>query len=78
MKIEQKVNLLYAVMGILVGLASKIFQSWLEIAVALAVYAVSFVLVRKLVRTKTKWIISNSAASFFLMWLVVWIILVNL
>ena len=79
MKIEQKINGVFALLGIAVGVVSNSLQASFAIALAVGVYIISFLVMKRFVRTKkNNWLVGNSAASFFLIWWVVFVIIYNL
>jgi Mn2+/Fe2+ NRAMP family transporter len=85
-KIEQKIVAVYFALGLLVALASSFIASlspsnglMISISISLAVYIIALVTLLRLVKyKKTKTLVQNSMLSYFLIWLVVWLLLYNL
>jgi uncharacterized YccA/Bax inhibitor family protein len=77
MKPEQKVNSIFLLLGILTGIFSKIFTVYITVVFGLLLYFVSLLALTRAVRVrKMTWYLSNSL-TYFLVWLLVWIILFN-
>lgn len=80
MKADQKVGIVSTAAGAAVGAASAYSGSALfSIGAAVAGYvAVLFICKWLDDQKKTKWVLSNSMPSFFLIWIFVWILAFNL
>lgn len=87
MTIEQIIILIYACLGVGVGLISNFFTSTASphqnlataLLVPLAVYFASLAfLLRTIQQKKKRWLVYNSFMTFILVWLVVWIFLFNI
>jgi len=79
LEMGQKLTMLYLVLGICAGLVSNTFtDAAMALLSSFALYIVSLVPLIKLVKhKKTKWLMYNSLVTFFLVWLTVWIFLIN-
>ena len=76
MKTERIVISLYAILGILTGIASFYLKTLIAILLALFVYVILTIpSVKFFTGKKRKWFIQNSFITFSLIWLVVWIVL---
>jgi len=83
MKIDQKINLAYFILGIALGLLTNFLFNLIEPAFALilslVLYGVSLPILFVLVKEKKKsWLFYNSFITFFLTWVVVWVVMYNL
>jgi hypothetical protein len=77
MKLEQKVNAVFLLAGILVGAASKALATVHAIGISILVYFALLIALRNFVRIrKLEWYLSNSLI-YFLVWLLVWILVFN-
>lgn len=78
--LEQKLAVLFFILGVVAGFASNYLANLLfSLAAGVAIYAASFsVLAGKIKSKKTKWLVTNSLVTFVLVWLVVWIFLFNM
>lgn len=80
MKKEQSVTILYTILGCVVGYISLLVNSFILILVL--VFAVYFMTVLPLskkinVDKVVKWLLSNTFITYFLVWLIVYILLSN-
>ncbi|HLC39266.1 MAG TPA: hypothetical protein VJJ76_00090 [archaeon] len=84
MKIDQVVVLVYLLFGIVLGVASNYFNKTLgslllAFVAPVGLYLVTvFPLIHLVKQKQRKWLIQNSIITFFLIWLIVWIILHNM
>lgn len=81
MKKEQKLVMIYTVLGVLCGLLSNYMVSSLPFALMLpaVIYFVSLFLLMKISKeSKLKMVISNTLITFFAVWITVWVFLYNL
>lgn len=82
MKIEQKIVLIYTLLAISSSFATHHFfgigDIFLAISLPLIVYAISLLLIFFWHKTKKILIFYNSFVTFFLIWVVLWILLYNL
>lgn len=80
MKKEQSVTILYTILGCVVGYISLLVNNFILILVL--VFAVYFITVLPLSKKITvdklaKWLLSNTFVTYFLVWLIVYILLSN-
>ena len=81
MNAERKITLIYFVLGLGTGILSKYISVILSIGVGVALYLISFLIVKNLVKDDKKkfsWYIMNTLVTFVLVWLITWIFLFNL
>lgn len=78
MKLEQKIAIIYTLVGIAAGFISNFFSKFGYISLVL--YLISLPILVRFGERKKKflWLFYNSFATFILIWLLVWIILFNL
>jgi tetrahydromethanopterin S-methyltransferase subunit D len=80
MKKEQSATVLYTILGCVVGYISLSVDSFILILVlVLAIYFATVLPVSKKVNIDkvTKWLFSNTFVTYFLVWLIVYILLSN-
>jgi len=79
MKPEQKIGMASTAIGAAAGTAAAFLGTgMLGLGVGIAGYAATFLLSKTFDDSKkTKWVLLNSLPSFFLVWLVSWIIVFN-
>ena len=80
MKKEQSATILYTILGCVVGYISRFVDSFILILVL--VFAIYFVTVLPLSKKITvdklaRWLFSNTFVTYFLVWLIVYILLSN-
>lgn len=79
MDTDRKLTLIYFVLGIAAALASLYVNTLVGIAVAVASYAIFSIVIRKFIEVKKlSLFITTTAVTFFLVWLVAWILIYNL
>jgi hypothetical protein len=83
MRLEQKIVLIYLVVGMVMGVTSDYLYGSMGLGVAAAVpfviYAISIAAFLNIVKDrKVKSVVLNSFVTFILFWLVVWIFLFNI
>lgn len=82
MKIEQKLSIIFSGMGLVTALISNFITNFsviVALVIPLIVYVATFNFVLRHPHDKKKRVLFvNSFFSFFLVWLIVWIILYNL
>lgn len=79
MKDETKSLLVYFVAAILAGYASfAVRDNLLALALAIAVFFVSSILVKNFLKKQVKWLLSNGGYLYFFIWFITWVILYNL
>jgi len=83
LKVEQKIILVYTILGISLGFATNyLLKINIDLTIALAlpfvVYFLSFLPLTILVKQKKSLLFYNSFISFVLIWLTVWVLLYNL
>lgn len=79
MNLEQKLTIVYSIIGIASGFVSNFFTLLYAVSIPLVAYSISFVfLVRLIKHKKILWLLSNSFITFVLVWLVAWIFIYNL
>lgn len=81
MDLDQRVTIVFTVMGIFAGVISYYLSSPTILAIVspLPLYVVTVSIITKLVKDKKiKQMVYNSAVTFVLVWLLVWIFLYNL
>jgi len=83
MKLEQKIVLIYLVIGMVMGVLSNYLFASMGLLVAIitpfVVYAVTIAALLNIVKErKVKTVVLNSFVTFILFWLVVWIFLFNI
>lgn len=77
MKAEQKANVFFLILGLIVGILSRQFDTYIYLTIAIAVYIISLIGLRGILRVKkVGWYFSNSL-TYFLVWILVWILLFN-
>ncbi len=75
MNLDQKIAIIYSLLGVTAGFISNFFIGW----VPLILYLISIPLLIKLERKKKfLWLFYNSFFTFVLVWFIVWILLFNL
>lgn len=82
MKVDQKIILVYLIVGIVLGCFSYYFSINSNLILAclfpLAIFCLFLLPLFKLVREKKKkWLIWNSLVTFLLVWILVWLTLYN-
>jgi len=83
-RIERTILFVFLTLGILIGFTSNYFNKALDnlafaLITPLVVYLAAQVPFMKFVKDKKKkWIFYNSFLTFFLIWIVVWILLHNM
>ena len=80
MKKEQSVTVLYTILGCVVGYLSLFVDSFLlTLVLIFAVYFITVLPVSKKVTVDklAKWLFSNTFITYFLVWLIVYILLSN-
>ena len=82
MKLEQKLVLIYLVIGIVMGVLSNYLYKNMGLAVGVITpfvdYAISIAAFLNIVKErKVKSVVINSFVTFILFWLVIWIFLFN-
>ena len=77
---ERKLALIYFVLGIGMGILSTYLSVMLSAGIGVALYLVSFFLVKMYLGEQKKflWYVLNTLLTFVLVWLVTWIFLFNL
>jgi O-antigen/teichoic acid export membrane protein len=82
MKVEQKIVMVYTILGILSGfLTNYLFSEFgliVAISTSFAIYFLSFLLLVIFVKKKKIMLFYNSFMTFLLVWLTIWILLYNL
>jgi hypothetical protein len=81
MKTENKANLAFTILGILIGYASYLLKNnYLSLLVAIVFFFVGAEILKRIfkINEKLKWFLSNGGWTYVLIWLVVWIIFYNL
>ena len=86
LRIEQKIVLVYFALGAAVALVSDVFSSisplsnpFAALLFPLVVYVVAlYILIKNVKHKKMKSLVTNSLLSYFLIWLVIWVLLYNL
>jgi hypothetical protein len=80
MKSDQKAGIVSTAVGAAAGVASAYLDSFpISVGAAVSGYVLVFFVCKWLDnQKKAKWILSNSMPSFFLIWILVWIISFNL
>lgn len=87
LKTEQKIVLIYSILGASVALTSSFFTSslspvnnlFIAFLFPVLIYLVALGILLKTVKHKrVKSLLYNSFMSYFLLWLVIWILLYNL
>lgn len=80
MNLEQKLIGVYTLLGVALGIVSNYFSGLVyQLSIPLIVYMISFlILVRYEKSKKPKWLFYNSFLTFLLIWMTVWILLLNL
>lgn len=83
MKIDQKIVLIYLILGIILGYFSYYFSINSNLLIALifpfVIFCIALFPLFKLVREKKKkWLIWNSFITFVLVWILVWLTLFNM
>ncbi len=78
-KEETKSLLAYLAAGIMAGIASFVIRdNLLALALTIAVFAASSIILQKLVKKQFKWLLPNGGYLYFFIWFIVWVILYNL
>jgi len=80
MKKEQSATVLYTTLGCVIGYISLYLNNFISILVlVLAIYFITVIPVSKKVTIDklTKWLFSNTFVTYFLVWLIVYILLSN-
>lgn len=81
MEKERIANLLYTILGVIVGYFSLSLKDFLSlIALVFGIYLISLIPLKKKVKTEKalRWIFSNSFITYILAWLLVYLLLSNL
>jgi len=81
MKTENKANLAFTILGIIIGYASYLLKNnYLSLLVAIVFFFVGAEILKRIfkINEKLKWFLSNGGWTYVLIWLVVWIIFYNL
>lgn len=80
MKMEQVVILIFSVLGLVIGIVSKIVtELFFSVSIATVGYlVVLFVTIKIFKARKKNWLIQNSLLSFVLVWILVWILYFNM
>ncbi|MBI2084596.1 MAG: hypothetical protein HYT70_03220 [Candidatus Aenigmarchaeota archaeon] len=76
---ERKLALIYLVLAVAMGLASRYLDTGAAVLSAVVLYSLSMPLIRKLLkeRVKTAWYVANTLITYILVWLIVWILAFN-
>ena len=80
MKKEQSATILYTILGCVIGYISLYLNNFISVVVLVfAIYFITVLPVYKKVTvdTLTKWLFSNTFVTYFLVWLIVYILLSN-
>jgi len=80
MKKEQSATILYTILGCVIGYVSLYLNNFISILVlVLAIYFITILPVSKKVTVDklSKWLFSNTFITYFLVWLIVYILLSN-
>lgn len=81
MKVESKVTIAFAVLGIIVGyLSNLLMNNYLSVTAAIAFLYVGYQLFKMVfkINEKFKWFLSNGGWIYVFVWFIVWIIFYNL
>jgi hypothetical protein len=81
MKVEQKIVMIYTILGLISGfLTNHIIGFGLLVAtlIPFVFYFISFLLLTIFVKGKKTYLFYNSFVTFLLVWLTIWILLYNL
>ena len=79
MDTDRKLTLVYFVLGIAAALAMLYVDTFIGVAIAVAVYAIFSLLIKKFIEVKKLSVfITTTAVTFFLVWLMVWILIYNM
>ncbi len=79
MKVEQKLTLVFAILGAVSGKISESLSSLsLALVVPVVVYGISLVVATRFINKKMKLLLSSTVLVFALFWLMVWILFFNL
>ena len=79
MDTDRKLTLIYFVLGIAAALATLYVDAIIGIAIAVAVYAIFSLVIKKFVEVKKLSVfITTTAVTFFLVWLMTWILIYNM
>jgi hypothetical protein len=75
MNLDQKIAIIYSLLGIASGFVSNFLIGWIPFIIYLASLPLLLRLERK---KKFLWLFFNSFVTFLLVWILVWIILFNM
>jgi len=84
MKVDQVVVIVYLFLGIALGIFSYYLNKSLDslpiaFLAPVAIYAVTILpLIKTVKQKKRNWLLKNSGITFFLIWIIVWIIAYNI
>lgn len=79
MKPEQKMGIIFSILGIAMGAASSVVGIlYASFAIPVAAYVGAVFLASRMEKEKKiKWIVTHSVGTFFLTWIVSWIFILN-
>ncbi|MBI2545095.1 MAG: hypothetical protein HYW22_00650 [Candidatus Aenigmarchaeota archaeon] len=76
---DRKLTIIYFILGVLVALVSVYIDTMIEVGLALVLYGISYFVTRKFIEVKkTSVFLTTTAVTYFLVWLVAWILVYNL